>query len=258
MINFISQLILARNINIWNYAYAIPNEETAVAASKAWLLIPAWTPRCPTCRGPMAREAKESYQLKYRLRCWRCASGVAGGKRCRGYEEDGNPKFRLTREMLGGTNDVVEIDETHLFSRKYHRGRLLRRQTWSFRYISRLTRKAHIELIPDKTRTTLDPIVEANVRTGRTLCPTCTAPTTTFTYGQPQPKLCRGYSSHSRRYLPGSTGSKWKGENPHQHPGATVAGTKKALLDRRLKWYMGEYMYRHNILKELPSATAQF
>ncbi|KAF9812327.1 hypothetical protein SFRURICE_005438, partial [Spodoptera frugiperda] len=65
------ELILARNFNLWNYACAIPNEETAVAAAKAWLLIPTRTPRCPTCRGPMSREAKDSYKLKYRLRCWR-------------------------------------------------------------------------------------------------------------------------------------------------------------------------------------------
>lgn len=67
------QLILARYFNIWNFACAIRDEETAVAAAKAWLLIPARTPRCPICRGNMSREPKLSYKLKYRLRCWRCA-----------------------------------------------------------------------------------------------------------------------------------------------------------------------------------------
>ncbi|KAG7295072.1 hypothetical protein JYU34_022541 [Plutella xylostella] len=41
------------------------------------------------------------------------------------------------RVKIGGVDDVVEVDETHLYTRKYHRGRLLRRQTWSFGCLSR-------------------------------------------------------------------------------------------------------------------------
>ena len=65
------------------------------------------------------------------------------------------------REMIGG-DDIVEVDETHLFTKKYHRGRLLQRQTWSFGCISRLTKKIHVE--PNKNRATLDKIIQDNVR----------------------------------------------------------------------------------------------
>ncbi|KAF9411150.1 hypothetical protein HW555_010012 [Spodoptera exigua] len=182
------QLILARYFNIWNFACAIRDEETAVAAAKAWLLIPARTPRCPICRGNMSREPKLSYKLKYRLRCWRCAwegrpsirsplkntffershvsvldtlrlmlhflrkdkvsqaaidVGVTKKTAIQTYHyfrELCEVAEAHDRELLGGNTDIVEIDETHLFTRKYHRGRLLRRQTWTFGCLSRLTK----------------------------------------------------------------------------------------------------------------------
>jgi len=45
-------------------------------------------------------------------------------------------------DMIGGLGDVVEIDESHIFRRKYNVGRvLLSEQHWAFGGISRITKK---------------------------------------------------------------------------------------------------------------------
>ncbi|XP_022819098.1 uncharacterized protein LOC111351411 [Spodoptera litura] len=315
------QLILARNFNLWTYACAILNEETAVTAAKAWLLIPARTPRCPTCRGPMSRETKMSYKLKYRLRCWRCARegrpsirsplkntfferahvsvlntlrlmvhflrkdkvsqaakdvGVTKKTAIQTYHylrEVCEVAEAHDRDLLGGSNDVVEIDETHLYTRKYHRGRLLRRQTWSFGCISRLTRQIHVELIPNKARTTLDPIVEANVRTGSYIMSDMHR-----AYNNIHLRLgMRGHSAvnHSLNFVGGTVDIPVDTSLGVPAPGGNVKvkihtntlerqwlelkrHCRTCRSQRRLKWYMGEYMYRHNILRQLPSDAARF
>jgi len=64
--------------------------------------------------------------------------------------------------QIGGPRDIVEVDETHLFTQKYHRGRGLRHQVWCFGIVSRNSRnfgRVYIQEIPDKTRPTLDAIM---------------------------------------------------------------------------------------------------
>lgn len=50
----------------------------------------------------------------------------------------------------GGVDDVIEVDETHLFTAKYGRGRVpaLRQAFWVFGCISRLTKERWFEPIP--------------------------------------------------------------------------------------------------------------
>lgn len=59
--------------------------------------------------------------------------------------------------QIGGDNDVVEVDETHLFRRKYNRGRLLQQwaHIWVFGGISRTSKKVFGCLVPDGSRNTL-------------------------------------------------------------------------------------------------------
>ncbi|KAF9419671.1 hypothetical protein HW555_003949 [Spodoptera exigua] len=155
------QVILARYFNIWNFVCAIRDEETAVAAAKAWLLIPARTPRCPICRGNMSREPKLSYKLKYRLRCWRCA-------------REGRPSIRSPlKNTFFERSHVSVLDTVRLMLHFLRKDKVSQAAIdvgkippGPFGCLSRLTNKIHVELIPDKSRTTLDPIVEANVRTG--------------------------------------------------------------------------------------------
>ncbi|OXA46581.1 hypothetical protein Fcan01_18859 [Folsomia candida] len=69
---------------------------------------------------------------------------------------------------IGGRDDIVEVDESHLFKRKYHRGRRLRlsRHVWVFGCCSRLTKHMWIERIKDKSRPTLDRIIGGRVKRG--------------------------------------------------------------------------------------------
>lgn len=66
---------------------------------------------------------------------------------------------------LGGPDSVVEIDETCLGrKRKYNRG-AIRNQTpqWVLGIFDRTTKKVHIELVQNRTRNVLQPIIELHV-----------------------------------------------------------------------------------------------
>jgi len=65
---------------------------------------------------------------------------------------------------IGGPDDVVEVDESHLFTPKYHRGRRMQRQMWVFGGVSRLTGKMFCEVIRNKERRTLFPIMRRSIR----------------------------------------------------------------------------------------------
>jgi hypothetical protein len=61
--------------------------------------------------------------------------------------------------QIGGPRDIVEVDESHLFVKKYGRGRNLKRSIWVCGGISRATKNAFILTIDNKRRTTLFPIL---------------------------------------------------------------------------------------------------
>ena len=70
------------------------------------------------------------------------------------------------QEQVGGPGDIVEIDESHLFTRKNHRGRMLRRAIWVFGGISRLTKKRFAVQVRRRDRATLWPIMQKHIAQG--------------------------------------------------------------------------------------------
>ena len=64
-----------------------------------------------------------------------------------------------------GTEKVVELDESCFFRRKNHVGRMGPHQ-WVFGGIERGTRKCFMVLVPDRSRRTLQPIIERYVQPG--------------------------------------------------------------------------------------------
>src|SRR5207237_7144523 len=68
---------------------------------------------------------------------------------------------------IGGPGFHVEIDETHLWRRKYGRGRALAHQDlWVFGGICRETKEAFVMLVPDRSGATLWPIIRRKVYPG--------------------------------------------------------------------------------------------
>uniref|UniRef100_A0A1I7UX16 DDE_Tnp_IS1595 domain-containing protein n=1 Tax=Caenorhabditis tropicalis TaxID=1561998 RepID=A0A1I7UX16_9PELO len=68
-------------------------------------------------------------------------------------------------QLLGGPGKYVEIDEKLMFKAKYHRG-LNRDQIWVFGLIERGTNKVAMFPVQKRDRSTLLPIIEANVALG--------------------------------------------------------------------------------------------
>jgi transposase-like protein len=69
--------------------------------------------------------------------------------------------FKFLNEIrLGGDGIEVEIDETHLFTRKYHRGNVLAsEQIWVFGIIERVSKKVYLEVVTRRNGETLFEIV---------------------------------------------------------------------------------------------------
>lgn len=70
---------------------------------------------------------------------------------------------------LGGLDTIVQIDETKLnFNIKSHRGRSPRDAVWAITMVDTSTQpsKGYIEIVPNRTRNTLCPIIERVIRTG--------------------------------------------------------------------------------------------
>lgn len=65
--------------------------------------------------------------------------------------------------QIGGPRDVVEVDESHLFERKYHRGRIFRRKIWVFGGISRLTRQMFAVKVVRRNRRTIFPLMQEHI-----------------------------------------------------------------------------------------------
>lgn len=177
--------------------------------------------------------------------------------------------------QIGGPRDVVEVDQTHLFTQKYHRGRRLRHQVWCFGIISRSSGRVYIEEIDDKTRPTLDGIMRAHIRPGSYLMSDYHRSYINCDYRL----MMRGHGrvNHRRRFVEGTV------EVPGIRPrlGHPVRGTRnvrvkvhtnkiervwrelKAALRtcrrrRAVPRYIGEFLYRKNILNRLQTKTEMF
>lgn len=72
---------------------------------------------------------------------------------------------------LGGVGHIVQIDETHLGrKRKYNVGRVDQRlDIWVFGAVDCVTKKIHMEIVPDRKRVTLEAIIQRHVIVGSTI-----------------------------------------------------------------------------------------
>lgn len=72
--------------------------------------------------------------------------------------------------VLGGENVEIEIDESHLFRRKYNRGRVLAfQQIWVFGIIERISKKVYLKRVERRDANTLNSVIISHVRQGSTI-----------------------------------------------------------------------------------------
>lgn len=73
--------------------------------------------------------------------------------------------------VIGGPGEVVEIDESKFFKRKYNKGRLLSAQKdgWVFGGIQRSNKECFMVRVKDRTKETLLPLICKYIKTGTTI-----------------------------------------------------------------------------------------
>ena len=78
-----------------------------------------------------------------------------------------NTQARLPKTGLGGFRRVVEIDETHLFTRKYNIGNVLASEhVWVLGAIERETKNIYLEVLENRDAETLSNIVDNTISEG--------------------------------------------------------------------------------------------
>ena len=77
--------------------------------------------------------------------------------------------INVDSQPIGGPGHIVEIDETHVRTRKYNRGRTSRsqrEQIWVFGGIDRDTKEAFAVDVPKRDKATLMPLIHKFIRPG--------------------------------------------------------------------------------------------
>jgi transposase-like protein len=75
-------------------------------------------------------------------------------------------------EMIGGTDKIVEIDESKFGKRKYHRGHRVEGQ-WVFGGMERGSGKVFMVPVEDRTKDTLLAIIKDYIKPGTTIYSDC-------------------------------------------------------------------------------------
>lgn len=187
---------------------------------------------------------------------------------------------------IGGDTDIVEVDETHLFRRKFQVGRLgMWRDVWLFGGISRTTKIRFGVIVPDRSSDTLLPIMQQYIDSDTFICSDEWRAYTTCG----QAFSGHGTVNHSRsfinpprnqdplwvplgRFHEACLDKQWMGPFPapnvvpvryHTQNGErSWENLKKTLRTcnslELAEGYVGEWMYRSNILNRIPESGPRF
>lgn len=189
---------------------------------------------------------------------------------------------------IGGAGDVVEVDESQLFRRKYGVGRLTRMNSenvWAFGGISRTTKKVFAVIVPNRRRETLLPIMLEHVDNASYICSDCWR----AYRGCDQHFAGHGAVNHQEGFVfprrqeepqwvaEGTFNiecldGKWRGPPPRpdvvpfrchtQTVERTWRELKRVLSPYTqgdtVDEYIGEWMYRKNNLSQVPNQKGQF
>ena len=181
---------------------------------------------------------------------------------------------------IGGPDDIVEVDETHLFRRKCNVGRLVMfRRIWLFGGISRSTKQCFAFVVHERSKEVLRPIMEQCIQYESVICSDewraytdCDdyfAEHETVNHSENflrPPKHEDPMWVPGGRFNPNCLDKQWIGPPPAANMEPVRIHTQNIeRLWRHLKKslrkcqsvelvesYVGEFLYRYNILKGIP------
>jgi len=183
--------------------------------------------------------------------------------------------------QIGGSDDIVEVDETHMYTRKYHVGRLLQqRQVWVFGGKSRKTGDSFVVQIENKRKDTLWPLMQEYI----------SQDTFIMSDGHRSYRNCNvlGFKGHAwvnhrqnfvrpgREFIinihhtlrgvnvgqrRGQVQDKWVKVHTNiveRHWKELKRHVRTVTADDSIEMFLAEFMYRHNILRKLEVKGQQF
>lgn len=148
---------------------------------------------------------------------------------------------------IGGPGLHVEIDESHLWKRKYQRGRILANQDiWIFGGVCRESKEAFMTLVPDRRGVTLWPIIQRRVAAGSVIM-TDEARVYQNLHYQQRGGFEHYQVNHSLNFV--------HPDNPNVYTNTIEAVWRVAkgkvrgyVNDEQIEMYLGEFMYRRQYL----------
>ena len=149
--------------------------------------------------------------------------------------------YNSTNKM-GGLGYTVEIDESMLFSRHQRRGRRMQSSVWVFGAVCRETGDLFLQIVTDRTKETLIPIIRQHIELGTTIISDCWKPYRCLKQ--------QGYRhltvNHSKTFLNRASGAHtntiegvWRWLK-HSLP---TSGIKKSRIDAYIKSFQWQRIY---------------
>ncbi|MES2287059.1 MAG: IS1595 family transposase, partial [Bacteroidota bacterium] len=149
---------------------------------------------------------------------------------------------------IGGQDLHVEIDETHLFRRKYRRGRVLAHEdVWVFGGICRESKEAFVELVADRKGETLWPLIMRRISPGTTIISDSARVYNSL--HQPNRGGFNHFQVNHRYNFVDPQNSLVHTNTIERQWGLLKSVVKGTVDDHHLEMYLGEYIYRRMFLK---------
>ena len=147
-------------------------------------------------------------------------------------------------EKIGGPGKAVQIDESKVGKRKYHRGHRVEGQ-WVFGGIEEDTRKCFLVPVEDRTEATLLPIIKQWIEPGTLIISDCWKSYSNLSKHGYQHETV----NHSKEFVNsnGYNTNKQEGHWRHMKTSLPIFGTRK----EHFSSYLAEFMWRYN-LKSFP------
>ena len=150
---------------------------------------------------------------------------------------------------IGGPNMDVEIDETVISHRKYHRGRFLA-TIWVFGGICRQTKQVFALIVPDRTAPTLNREISDHIAAGSTI-----HSDTWASYQQieqiPNQNYVHYWVNHSQNFVNPENGSHTQTVERMWRDLKFKKTTSCGIRSHESSGYVFEYIWRRNNIKSL-------